>query len=107
MMPIVPNSNQPIADPRGMVTQIWQRFFAALTASAASVSSVTVSPSPTSFTASERGTVAVSAGTLTSVTLTRAGTAVSLGTSRTIPVSSGDVVTVSYSVAPTMSFIPS
>jgi hypothetical protein len=43
---------------------------------------------------------------LTSVTLTRAGTAVSLGTSRTIPVSAGDVVTVSYSVAPTMSFIP-
>jgi hypothetical protein len=106
MSPIVPNSTQPIADAKGMVTQVWQRFFAALTASPANVGAVAVSASPTNFTASERGTVAISAGTLTSVTLTRAGTAVSLGTSRTIPVSAGDVVTVSYSVAPTMSFIP-
>lgn len=106
MMPIVPNSNQPIADPKGLVTQVWQRFFGALVGPSGAASAVTVSASPTSFTASERGSVVISAGTLTSVTLTRGGTAVSFGTTRSIPVSNGDLVTVSYSVAPTITFLP-
>lgn len=104
--PIVPNSNQPLVDSRGFVTPVWQRFFGALLGSPAAISPVTVSASPTSFTASQRGTVGISAGTLTAVTLTRAGTVVALGTTRSVTVANGDVVTVSYTVAPTINFIP-
>jgi hypothetical protein len=105
--PIVPNSNQPLVDSGGFVTPVWQRFFGALLGSPAAISPVAVSASPTSFTASQRGTVGISAGTLTAVSLTRAGTTVALGTTtRSVLVASGDVVTVSYSVAPTISFIP-
>lgn len=104
--PVVPNSNQPLVDGRGIITPVWQRFFGALLGSPAPIAAVTVAPSPASFTASQRGTVGISAGTLTSVSLTRAGTTVALGTSRSVSVATGDVVTVSYSVAPTINFIP-
>ncbi|OWV62585.1 hypothetical protein ATY75_12235 [Rhizobium sp. N122] len=104
--PIVPNSNQPLVDNRGFVTPVWQRFFGALLGAPAAISPVTVSASPTSFTAYQRGTVGISAGTLTSVSLTRAGTTVTLGTTRSVTVANGDVVTVSYTVAPTINFIP-
>ena len=104
--PIVPNSNQPLVDKGGFITPVWQRFFGALLGSPAAISPVTVSASPTSFTASQRGVVGISGGTLTAVSLTRAGTTVTLGTSRSITVANGDTVTVSYSVAPTINFIP-
>lgn len=105
--PIVPNSNQPLVDKLGYVTPIWQRFFGALLGAPAAISAVPVSASPTSFTASQRGTVGISAGTLTSVTLSRAGTTISLGsTTRSVTVAPNDVVTVSYTVAPTINFIP-
>jgi hypothetical protein len=104
--PTVPNSNQPIADPKGMVTQVWQRFFGALVAPPAAATAVAVSASPTSFTASERGSVVVSGGTISAVTLNRAGTVLAFGTTRSIPVANGDLVTVTYSVAPTINFLP-
>jgi hypothetical protein len=107
MTPTVPNSNQPIADAKGFVTQVWQRFFGALVDPPAAVSAVAVSASPTSFTASERGSVVISGGTISAVSLTRAGTVVNFGTTRSIPVANGDVVIVTYSVAPTISFLPS
>lgn len=106
MTPIVPNSNQPLVNSGGYITPVWQRFFGALLGSPAAITAITVGASPTSFTASQRGTVGISAGTLTAVSLTRAGVTIALGTSRTVTVANGDVVTVSYSVAPTINFIP-
>lgn len=106
MTPTVPNSNQPLTDGKGFVTQVWQRFFGALVEPAAAISAVAVSASPTSFTAAGSGTVVISGGTISAVTLTRAGSVVSFGTTRVVPVANGDLVTVTYSVAPTISFIP-
>jgi hypothetical protein len=106
MMPTVPQSGQPIADPKGLVTQVWQRFFGALVGPAAPIVAVVVSASPTTFTASDSGSVVISGGTLTSVTLNRAGTTISFGTTRVVPVANGDLVTVAYSVAPTINFLP-
>lgn len=105
-VPIVPNSNQPLVDGGGFVTPVWQRFFGALIGAPAAISAITVSASPTTFTASQRGTVGISGGTLTAVSLTRAATTIALGTTRSVTVANGDVVTVSYSVAPTISFVP-
>lgn len=104
--PTVPNSNSPIADSSGKITQIWQRFFNALVASPGAISPVVVAASPSSFTASSGGAVAISGGTISAVTLRRSGTTVAVGTSRLVPVENGDVVTVTYSAAPTMNFIP-
>lgn len=104
--PTVPNSTQPIADPKGMVTQVWLRFFGALVAAPEPISPVAVGASPTSFTASQNGSVVVSGGTISAVSLTRAGTAIAFGTTRSIPVANGDIVTVTYSVTPTINFLP-
>jgi hypothetical protein len=105
--PIVPNSNVPLVDSTGRITQTWQRFLGALIAAPGGIAAVTVSASPASFTAAARGTVGITGGTLTSVTLTRAGIAIVLGTTRAIPVANGDKVTVVYTVAPTINFVPS
>lgn len=104
--PTVPNSNSPIADTNGKVSQIWQRFFNALVASPSAISTISVGASPTSFTASESGSVAISGGAVTGVTLTRSTVSVALGAVALVPVNNGDVVQVSYSSAPTLTFIP-
>lgn len=107
MRSIVPNSNQPIASDGGLVTPVWQRFFNGLTPSLDPISALPVSASPATYKAVQQGTVAISGGTLTAVALTRGAVAVALGASqRIVPVGTGDVVTVTYSVAPTMNFIP-
>lgn len=106
MIPTVPNSNVPLVDSTGRITQTWQRFLGALIAPPGDIATVTVSASPTSFTASARGTVGISGGTLTSVTLTRSGVSINLGVTRTVPVANNDLVTVIYTAAPTIKFIP-
>jgi hypothetical protein len=105
--PIVPNSNQPLVDPKGMITTIWQRFFNALVGPAGPIGTVTVGASPFAYTATAPGSVAIVGGTISAVSLTRAGVAVALGTTRLVTVAQNDVVTVTYSAAPTMNFIPS
>lgn len=74
---------------------------------AAPISAVVVGASPTSFTAIDPGTLSVQAGTVSTVTLTRGGTTITLGlTAGLVPMSAGDKVTITYTVAPTLNFIP-
>lgn len=108
MIPIVPQSGQAIADPDGRVTTVWQRFFAGLVGKPDSIAAVTVTASPFTYTASGPGFVSIIGGTFSAATLNRAGTAIAFGTTtRAIPVGQGDKVTVTYTVAPTISFVPS
>jgi hypothetical protein len=72
------------------------------------IAAVTVTASPFSYTAQAAGFVVISGGTVSAVTLKR-GTpaAISVGeTAGIVPVSAGDIVAVTYSVLPTMSFVP-
>lgn len=104
---IVPSSQQPIADGRGFVTTPWQRFFNVLVSAAAPIQPVTLTGSPFTFRAGSAGSLSVSGGTVSAITLTRNNTTVPLGgASGNFPVANGDLVTVTYSVDPTVSFIP-
>lgn len=69
---------------------------------------LSVGGSPYSYTAPSVGTVVIAGGTVSAITLKSLnGTAVNIGvTSGPISVYAGQVVTVTYSVAPTMTFIP-
>lgn len=73
------------------------------------IAAITVGASPFSYTAPAAGTVTIESGTVSAVTLKR-GTpaAISVGsaTGLLVPVSAGDVVATTYSVAPTMNFVP-
>jgi hypothetical protein len=69
---------------------------------------ITPTGSPFAYTAPANGSLIINGGTVSAITLTRPGdTAVTLGqTGGLVSVQAGDVVTVTYSVAPTMTFLP-
>jgi len=69
---------------------------------------VSVGASPYAYTVSTYGNLVVNGGTVSSITITRpGGSAVNIGVvAGMFPVQAGDVVTVTYTVAPTMTFIP-
>lgn len=105
---IVPSSAQPIADGRGFITTPWQRFFNALVSAPAAFQTITVTSSPFTYVAGSNGSLTVSGGTVSGIDLTRSGTTLSTSLSGgIIPVANGDQVTVTYSVIPSVVFIPS
>ena len=75
--------------------------------SGAPIQAVTPGASPYTYTAPQYGTLAVSGGTVTAITLTRAGITAAIGIlAGLVPVATGDKVTITYTVAPTINFIP-
>lgn len=82
---------------------VWNLQNASVTAVA-----ITVGASPFAYTALAEGTVTVSGGTVSAISITRGATVVPTGvTAGVFPLSQGDIITVTYSVLPTMNFIPS
>jgi len=105
--PIVPSSFQPISGGGGIVTTVWQRFFNALVAPPSAVEAVQVSGSPVTYKAAQRGTLAVTGGTVTSISFSRARATIDIpGGAPLIPMANDDEVIITYSVAPTISFVP-
>jgi hypothetical protein len=73
----------------------------------AGASTITVEASPFIYTTTSAGNVSVTGGTVSSIMVLRQGIQVPTGmTSGLIPVSPGDQVIVTYSVAPSMTFLP-
>jgi hypothetical protein len=66
-----------------------------------------VGASPFTFTAGTIGHMFVTGGTVSSIVLTRSGTSITCQANQFIPMAAGDTITVTYSVAPTMTFVPS
>lgn len=68
---------------------------------------ISVGVSPFLYTPTASGNVAVTGGTVSSIAVLRQGVEVTTGlTSGLIPVSVGDQVIVTYSIMPTMTFLP-
>ena len=80
-------------------------LFIAFAGVGASIQAITVGASPYTYTATTGGTLAVTAGTVTGVTLTRAGVTAAVAVGN-IPVRNGDAIAITYTLAPTVSFIP-
>jgi hypothetical protein len=71
------------------------------------VQTVTPGASPYTYTAAYNGTLSVSAGAVSAISIIRQGATVATGiTAGLIPVSRSDQVSITYSVAPTVSFLP-
>lgn len=104
-----PASNFPAVSLKtGTFTTGWQQWFAQFSNPPSGISGVTVGPSPFRFVSSGSGYVAVSGGTVSSITLTRGQVSTPVGfTSGLVPVVNNDAVTLTYSVTPTINFIPS
>lgn len=72
---------------------------------------IIVGSSPFEYLAEEPGNIFISGGTVSGITLTRGTDTITVAPStanpRLIPVAVADIVEVTYSVLPTMKFIPS
>ncbi len=104
----VPAPRVPIVDPTtGILTDAWFLYLASLSARPPGFAPVVVGLSPFSYTASGPGSVAVVGGTVSAITIDRGTGSLATGaTSGIFPVAQGDIITVTYTVLPTITFIP-
>lgn len=103
----VPNQNVPIANEKGRVNDAWTKFFQSLVSAPSVAEAVTVGFSPFDYTAIESGALVVRSGTVSAISLIRGPDTIPLGlTSGLIPVGAGDIVRITYTVAPTVTFLP-
>lgn len=103
---IIPSSAEPIGQGGVLVTPVWLRFFNNLVGTSQPILSVTPTASPFAYTATAKGYLSISGGTISGITLLRSRVTIPVSGSL-IPVQNTDVVTLTYSVSPTLSFIPS
>lgn len=101
------NQSVPFTDKNGKLTQVGSSFLNELVKPPGPASSVTVTGSPFTYDASTRGTLVVTGGTVSAIQLNRQGETYSFGvTSGLVPVGAEDAITITYTVAPTVTFIP-
>lgn len=107
--PNAPSWGVPAVDTAtGLLTQGWFGYLAQLAGAPGPILAVTPGPNPFAFKAPSNGTLSITGGTVSSITLARARVSgVNVGfTSGSVAVAENDVVTITYSVAPTINFIP-
>lgn len=102
-----PSAQAPVVRPDGTAQPAWYRFFATIPNSPQPAASVTPGASPYSYTANSAGTLVISGGTVSSVQVTRGRTTIGAGMiSGMFPAQQGDVFIITYSVVPTITFLP-
>ena len=86
----------------------WYRWFQSIDTGQPPNSEVTITPtaSPFTYVAPARGFLIVTGGTVSVISFTRVSTYVTGQTGGTFPLSLNDKLTVTYSVAPTMTWVP-
>lgn len=104
---VFPQGVVPLVTKDGYPTRAYQRFFAQQTFQPGNIAAVVVGASPYAYQANESGSLSVKGGTVSVISITRAAVVFVTGlTSGIIPVSLGDTITVTYTVLPTLTFIP-
>lgn len=106
----IPSNTLAVSDQKtGLISSIWYQFFTRLQQLTAEkpIAAVVVGASPFVYTASTIGNVFVTGGTVSSIVLTRDAVTITCPENIFIPVAAGDTVTVTYSVLPTVKFVPS
>jgi hypothetical protein len=106
----LPSPTLPVSNPQtGMLASVWYQFFVRLSQLSAErpIAPLSVGASPFVYTASTIGNIFVSGGTVSSIVLGRSGVNLTCPASVFIPVAANDTVTVTYTVLPTMTFVPS
>lgn len=105
MIPL-PNQIQPFVGGMGRIKPPWNSYLQQFTQAPPNILSITVGTSPSEYTAVEPGFIAVAGGTVSAISLTRGAISIDVTGVKLIPVAIADVVAVTYSVLPTIQFIP-
>lgn len=106
----LPSQTLPINDAKsGLLASIWYQFFVRIAQLSAEqpISTVTPGASPYTYTASTIGHLIVTNGSGLTIILARGSGSTTCQSGVFIPMAANDTVTVTYSVAPTIKFIPS
>lgn len=96
------------AEGKAFIIPPWNSFFQQFVQQAPAALEITLDASPFSITPNAQGMLSVNSGTVSSVILTRGNINITIsGDARSIiPIRIGDIVTITYSVAPTVYFLP-
>lgn len=105
-MQILPNSLARFVNKSGNIVTPWIQYLQQFTQKPPPFVDIDVDISPFSYTAVEPGFVFVSGGTVSAIALDRGSDTLNFTGQIQVPVSIGDIVTVTYSVLPTITFIP-
>lgn len=105
-MQTFPNTLSRLTDSLGRVITPWIQYLQQFTQAPPKFVDITVDISPFSYTAKEPGYVVVSGGTVSAIHLLRGSDDLNLTGQKIIPVSINDAVVTTYSVLPTIIFIP-
>lgn len=92
----------------GRNVAVWYRFFQGVWNGTPpqTEQGLTVTASPFSYVAPRKGFVILTGGTVSAVSFTRTATYPTGQTAGIFPVSQGDTLNVTYSVKPTLTFVP-
>lgn len=91
----------------GKIRAPWNYYLQQFTQAPPSVFPLIVGTSPFEFQAAEPGNVTITGGTVSQILLTRGTVSINVTGQKVIPVSINDTITVTYSVLPTLQFLPS
>lgn len=105
-MQILPNALAKFVDQTGRIITPWIQYLQQFTQAPPKFVQVAVDISPFSYTAKEPGYVIVKGGTVSAIHLLRGSDDLDFTGQMQVPVSINDTVVVTYSVLPTMTFIP-
>lgn len=107
-MQTFPNIVQAFVNRAGIILQPWMGYLQQFTTAPPAFNTIDVGVSPFEYEAREPGNIIITGGTVTDVLLTRGQETLDLGAFVTIiPVAINDIITITYSVLPTITFIPS
>jgi len=102
----LPSQLAPLVDNFGKILRPWTQYLQQFTQAPPKFMTVIVTASPFSYKVKEPGSVAITGGTVSAIVLTRGTQSINLTGTKIIPVSINDVITVTYSLLPTITFIP-
>lgn len=110
-MQTFPSVVQNFFDKSGKIADAFLKYFTQFTIPPPPFLDVTPDGSPFEYVALEPGNLFVTGGTVSAITLTRGSDTITLfpntTTPRLVPVAVSDSVTITYTVIPTVKFIPS
>lgn len=103
----LPNLNSPFVRlPSGLLIAPWNSYLQQFTQTPPPIIGIVAGPSPFDYTAVEPGHVSVNGGSVSLIQLIRGNVIIAIVGSNLVPVGIADVVRITYSVLPTIKFIP-
>lgn len=102
----VPNLLARFVGPNGLIQKPWNNFFSQFSSPPSKAITIDVGASPFEYQAGEPGTIVIINGTVSNVSLIRGTDTIDYGTAKNLILMIKDTAAITYSVLPTVKFLP-